>query len=392
MQGDDPLKNRVYYSQNREDLILEAFFPDIEKGFYVDVGASDPVTYSVTKLFYEKGWRGINVEPIKHHFASLEAERPEDTNLNIGIGEKKATLTFHEYTGGDGLSTFSSEMADEYSHQEDFQFKDSKEYKVSVKPLRDVFAEQKVKEIHFLKVDVEGFEYDVLAGNDWNKYRPEVICIEANHITKDWRPLLKENAYKLAFSDGLNDYYVDSKTKRQSKFDFVNSVVINRDGGIRISDYDIIAEQRRAIRETHLRLQEALRVNAHQSVLYQDLLAENHTNHTRAAVAERALKRPAAFGKYHLKRGHRLILKKLNEAPVSEYIKDEQKNLGRAVSELQEAKSDTQLLEGAKAVSELETNRLKRIRQSGKRQKPALKAYTRLTSGVKRLRLKGIIK
>ena len=54
------IKNRIYCSQNREDLILEAFFIGEKKGFYVDVGAYDPDYDSVTKLFYLKGWNGIN--------------------------------------------------------------------------------------------------------------------------------------------------------------------------------------------------------------------------------------------------------------------------------------------------------------------------------------------
>jgi hypothetical protein len=89
-----------------------------------------------------------------------------------------------------------------------------------------------------LKVDVEGHEYEVLAGNDWSRFRPEVICIEADHIIKDWRPLLRKNGYKLVFFDGLNEYYADSKTDRAKKFNFIKHVLLELKGGIAADDYE----------------------------------------------------------------------------------------------------------------------------------------------------------
>jgi hypothetical protein len=65
-----------------------------------------------------------------------------------------------------------------------------------------------VKDIHFLKIDVEGYEYPVIIGNDWNKYRPYVVCLEANHMSKDWHKTMTDKKYRLLISDGLNEYYV----------------------------------------------------------------------------------------------------------------------------------------------------------------------------------------
>ena len=102
-------KPLVSYAQNREDIILSAFFPDLNDGFYVDVGANHPISDSVTKLFYDKGWRGINIEPIKSLHKKLEKDRPEDINLAVGVSSKNGTAKFSEFDI-DGLSTFSDEM------------------------------------------------------------------------------------------------------------------------------------------------------------------------------------------------------------------------------------------------------------------------------------------
>lgn len=199
---------KVSYAQNREDIILLGFFPDLKKGFYVDVGANHPVDDSVTMLFYKKGWSGINIEPSISMHKLLSQERSRDVNLRIGISNRQGELKLREFVKGNGLSTFSNEMIAQYSKNPSAVTSVYKDYKVPVQTLESVFEKYKPSLIHFLKIDVEGYEFEVLESNNWKKYRPKVICIEANHIIRDWRPMLLSNNYKLVFNDGLNEYYV----------------------------------------------------------------------------------------------------------------------------------------------------------------------------------------
>ncbi|MEK7059509.1 MAG: FkbM family methyltransferase [Patescibacteria group bacterium] len=209
----DP-KATTTYAQYNEDLILSALFGDVDKGFYVDVGANYPTIDSVTKLFYDKGWTGINIEPIKGLHKQLEQKRPNDINLQCGAGQNSGSATLREYKSVSGHSTFDAEQ--KASHDKALEYED---YEVPIKTLEAIFETNKVKHIHFLKVDVEGFEYEVVAGNNWKKYRPEVICIEANHVTHDWRTILDKNDYLFFIADGLNEYYIEKKAwKRTDNF------------------------------------------------------------------------------------------------------------------------------------------------------------------------------
>jgi hypothetical protein len=67
--------------------------------------------------------------------------------------------------------------------------------------------------VDFLKVDVEGFEREVLAGADWSTFRPRVVVIEATVPKSDepahdaWEPMLFEVGYRFALFDGLNRFY-----------------------------------------------------------------------------------------------------------------------------------------------------------------------------------------
>ena len=219
----DP-KAIVSYAQYREDLILLALLLDVKKGYYVDIGANYPTIDSVTKLFYDKGWSGINVEPIKSLHEQLQKERPRDTNLQCGIGSKAGEeALFREYKNISGHSTFVDSQKE--AHDESVE---SVDYKVQIQTLEQIFNKYKPGHINFLKIDVEGYEYEVIKGNNWLKYRPEVICIEANHIDKPWQKILEQKNYKLFIHDGLNDYYVskeswhrtDGFTERAIKIDY----------------------------------------------------------------------------------------------------------------------------------------------------------------------------
>lgn len=199
------------YAQNREDVLLDRLFPRGLKGFYVDVGANDPVVHSVTKHFYDLGWRGVNIEPSHESFERLQEARPRDVNLNLGLSDREDTLTFYEFPPGlSGVSTFSAEQAAWHLEQGHA----AQERAVPVTTLAKICAEHVDGEIDFLTVDVEGHEREVLGGGDWTRWRPRVVVVEAtqpattNPTHHLWEHVLTGAGYAFAAFDGLNRYYV----------------------------------------------------------------------------------------------------------------------------------------------------------------------------------------
>lgn len=219
---------KISYAQNREDLIIASFFTDLEKGFYVDVGANDPVDDSVTKIFYDNGWNGLNIEPSPKLYAKLVKERPRDINVNLGASDKRSSLLFREYANH-GLSTFSPDVKKSYEKDPSAKTSTYKDYEVKVLPTKDILKEHiQDRPINFMKIDVEGYEYSVLSGNDWKMYRPELICIEANHVLKDWHPMLAKEKYELVFDDGLNEYFLrEESIYRKTLFDYAESLILS---------------------------------------------------------------------------------------------------------------------------------------------------------------------
>jgi hypothetical protein len=84
----------ISYAQNFEDVMLWRVLRDVEKAFYVDVGAADPEENPVTRAFYEPGRSGINVEPVDEFFDKLTHAGQRNTNLQVAVGQEPE-LTRH---------------------------------------------------------------------------------------------------------------------------------------------------------------------------------------------------------------------------------------------------------------------------------------------------------
>jgi len=198
------------YSQNLEDYHLWLALADESPGFYIDIGGGHPVADNVSLWFYERGWRGIVIEP-QSMLAKLYAPiRPRDTIYEGLIGHETGISNLHVFPRLHGLSTTVQANAETSSQLGDTYHT----IKIPMLTLAALCEQNGVEQIDFLKIDVEGAEADVLAGNDWTRFRPKVIVVEAidpatKASTSDaWEPDLLRSGYHFRLDDTLNRFYV----------------------------------------------------------------------------------------------------------------------------------------------------------------------------------------
>ena len=202
----------VSYAQNGEDVVLWRALGSVSAGRYVEVGANHPRDDSATRAFYDRGWSGITVEPVPY-FADLQrAERPRDHLVQAAITDSgTGEITLH-VVPGTGLSTIIDAVSDRHADAGI----DHVDLVVPTMRLDDVLAESgwTDEEIHFMLIDVEGAEHEVLKSVDLRRWRPWVLVVEStapnSTVTthSNWEPELLACGYEFCLFDGLSRFYV----------------------------------------------------------------------------------------------------------------------------------------------------------------------------------------
>lgn len=193
-------------------MILEEYFHGVNKGFYIDIGAYHPIRYSNTFKFYLKGWHGINIDARPGSMKIFKKVRPKDINLEIAIGNRSECLKYYMFDEP-ALNGFSKEISEE--RDRDFHFNILKTVDINLERLEvilDNFLPENT-EIHFLSIDVEGLDYEVLLSNNFNKYRPKMILVETSVISEglafdsEINLFLNENGYSLVAKTFRTSFY-----------------------------------------------------------------------------------------------------------------------------------------------------------------------------------------
>jgi len=197
------------YSEAGEDLIALALLGEAP-GTYVDVGAHLPVQASNTCLFYENGWSGTCIEPVRTLYEALGAARPRDLCLHLAASNHDGETTFYECRKEPDLSTTSALVAT--GLKRDGYTLDA--YTVLVRSLRSLAAEHGIASPDLLSIDVEGLEKEVLEGTPFERWHPRVIIMESTvprtfvPSYEPWEPLLLAQGYRLHTAVHVNRIYI----------------------------------------------------------------------------------------------------------------------------------------------------------------------------------------
>jgi FkbM family methyltransferase len=174
---------RRFFSQFGEDCVLQSLLGSRadSPGFYVDIGAFAPKTYSNTYWLYKRGWRGINVDPTPGSMRPFRLMRRRDINLEIAISNQPGTITFYQLGLRTVLNTVSLEVAARWEAE---LGRKARTLEVQARSLASVLDEHTDGLIDLLTVDVEGHDLAVLQSNDWDRFRPTLVVVEDHSVAE----------------------------------------------------------------------------------------------------------------------------------------------------------------------------------------------------------------
>jgi FkbM family methyltransferase len=205
-----------YYSQfNQDKYIYENIFKNKTDGFFVDIGASDPINGSNTMFFEEIGWSGILVEPNKKDFDNLLKVRKTPAE-NLAIYDKSGMYKF--LLCGGYIKVLSGLLHEQHPQHlqrivnEFFTYGDSMEIiNIQTITLEELLQKYNRTEIDYLSVDTEGSEYKILSSINFDNVYIKCISVENNYNDSKIEDLLKTKNFKKINRLDCDDIYLNIK-------------------------------------------------------------------------------------------------------------------------------------------------------------------------------------
>ena len=191
------------HSFNGEDLVLAKYLPEAV-GSYLDIGSGHPKHGSNTFLFYQRGWAGVTIDPLKkvHRLHKFWRKRDIQINACIGLPDNMTEIvTFYRYSADD-FSTTSEIRYRELLARGITPIAISKTQIVKIKNLELTASPL---EPCLLDIDIEGSEFEILKSIDWKLFTPRVIAVE------EWESPIYEHTPIRYYLEGLG-YLLESRT------------------------------------------------------------------------------------------------------------------------------------------------------------------------------------
>jgi len=192
---------QAFHSQLGQDKwILGSVYPGVRDGYFVDVGAWNAETDSNSKALEDAGWNGVCVEPFPQEWKNRRCRLFQE----VVSSRKGESVRFRAAGPFGGI-------------EEDLgagkrQTRTAPVVELTTTTLGDVLERAGAPRfIHYMSIDTEGSELEILMGFPFEAYKFGALTIEHNFEEpkrSQIRGLLEHEGYRLARSQYVDDWYV----------------------------------------------------------------------------------------------------------------------------------------------------------------------------------------
>ncbi|HXW24876.1 MAG TPA: FkbM family methyltransferase [Xanthobacteraceae bacterium] len=172
---------------------------------YLDIGAGDPVYLSNTYLFYRLGGCGVLVEPDARYANRIQAKRPRDVLVAAGVAfdeRKSSEITLFT---SPLFNTFSADHARTTLEQStkwlpNQRQKIVKKLEVPLLPANEILHRHFSDGApHFISIDAEGVDFEVLKSIDFTAFGPRILCVERQASIDAHLDVIGRDRYELIY-------------------------------------------------------------------------------------------------------------------------------------------------------------------------------------------------
>ena len=217
---------RRSYSQSGEDIIISDLFNrlGISNPTYLDIGANDPISLNNTYRLYTRGGSGVCIEPNPVMYKRLLQKRPKDTKINAGVAfDEKREADFYIFPARfHGLNTFSKEEAEFWEHtgnEEIGRHKPEQVIRMKLIEINEIIEKYFTGHPNLVSIDVEGLDLEIAKKINFEKYKPEVFCLETLGFVEGNKEIRKTDIVDFFTEKG---YFVYADT-------YINTIFCRRD-------------------------------------------------------------------------------------------------------------------------------------------------------------------
>jgi FkbM family methyltransferase len=187
------------YSQGEEERCILQYFGGF-KGRFLDIGAADGVTYSNTRALYEVGWKGVLVEPSNRLYNELTKLYNTDEEMllvNRLVASSTGEMVFFD-NQKHTLSSTKKEHCELFKNYPPFVETTAKS--ISWQDFIQTFPGP----YHFVSIDTEGMDYEILKLIDLKGINNKMICVEKVYNDEGIKEYLLDKGYKIVYASGEN--------------------------------------------------------------------------------------------------------------------------------------------------------------------------------------------
>ena len=188
-----------------EQELVRLFFENRPDGFYVDVGANEPIIQSQTYHLEQLGWKGLLVEPIPGYCELLERSR-SGTVIQCACSSPENEGKELQLSLAEGHSTLNDKpiaRVESVNHDHIFD---------TCKTLDSILEENHVKQnFEFISIDIEGHEMEMFKGFSLRHWKPQLVLLEDHVLNHEKHRHMTQNGYSLIMRTGLNSWYVPAE-------------------------------------------------------------------------------------------------------------------------------------------------------------------------------------